>query len=252
MVNEKTAKGAPSMRGLKPRMSATALVIAMALWSSGIGSATLAQDVNGFAGTFLVADEMYYDRENDTIEAHGNVEVFYQGIKLTAPSVAYDGISERVSVAGPIVLFDEASGSTTFGDFADLSADMQNFVISAARHILADELQVASQQMERREGRYTEWTPIVASYCQVCENRPTPLWEIRAQRATHDQIERMIYFRHAQFRVAGVPLAYTPYLRMPDPTVARATGFVRSSIRSSTATGTTLRLPYFIVTGDHS
>ena len=229
-----------------------AIALAMGLSVAAFLSTSFAQDGQDFAGTFLVADQMSYDRANDTIEAHGNVEVFHDGIKLTAPSVVYDGISGRVSVAGPIVLFDEASGSTTFGEFADLSADMQNFVISAARHILADELQVASQQMERREGRYTEWTPIVASYCQVCEDRPTPLWEIRAQRATHDQIERMIYFRHAQFRVAGVPLAYTPYLSMPDPTVARATGFVRSSIRSSTATGTTLRLPYFIVTGDYS
>lgn len=252
MVKANTAKAAPTRRVLRPRRIATALVIAMALYSTSIGSATHAQDANAFAGTFLVADQMSYDRANDTIEAHGNVEVFHDGMKLTAPSVVYDGISGRVSVAGPIVLFDEASGSTTFGEFADLSADMQNFIISAARHILADELQVASQQMERREGRYTEWTPIVASYCQVCEDRPTPLWEIRARRATHDQIERMIYFRHAQFRVAGVPLAYTPYLSVPDPTVARATGFVRSSIRSSTATGTTLRLPYFIVTGDHS
>ncbi|MBF9046487.1 LPS assembly protein LptD [Rhodobacterales bacterium LSUCC0031] len=230
----------------------TAMVVAAAFVLSAAFSTGFAQVAGDFSGTFLVSDEIYFDRANDTIEAHGNVEVFFEGMKLTAPSVVYDGISERVSVAGPIVLYDAASGSTTFGDFADLSADMQNFVVAAARHILSDELQVAAGQMERREGRYTDWTPVVASYCKVCETRPTPLWEIRAQRATHDQIARMIYFRHAQFRVAGVPLAYAPYLSMPDPTVERATGFVRASIRSSTATGTTLRLPYFIVTGDHS
>jgi LPS-assembly protein len=252
MMIEKHSTASPRWRAFATSKGVTAIALAVIFSVFGLFSAVLAQDGEDFVDTFLVADEMYYDRANDTIEAHGNVEVFHDGMKLTAPSVVYDGISGRVSVAGPIVFFDEASGSTTFGEFADLSVDMQNFVVAAARHILADELQIASQQMERREGRYTEWTPIVASYCQVCESRPTPLWEIRAQRATHDQIERMIYFRHAQFRVAGVPLAYTPYLSMPDPTVERATGFVRASVRSSTATGTTLRLPYFIVTGDHS
>lgn len=42
------------------------------------------------------------------------------------------------------------------------------------------------------------------------------------------------------------------YLSLPDPTVDRATGFVRASVRSNSATGTTLRLPYFIVLGDHA
>lgn len=250
-------RNGPSTRSRKLRAFAlgkrvTMLVLAGWLSCGAFASVGLAQEATEFAGTFLVADEIVYDRENITIEAHGNVEVFFENLKLSAPSVVYDGVAGRVSVAGPIVLLDEVSGSTTFGEFADLSVDMQNFVITAARHLLDDELQVAADRMERKEGRYTEWSSVISSYCQVCEDRPTPLWELRARRATHDQIARRVYFQDAQFRVAGVPLAYTPYMSVPDPTVDRATGLVRASIRSSTATGTTLRLPYFIVIDDHS
>lgn len=252
MVNVTKPKIAPVRCAPTPKNGTAALALAVALFVWGVGSVSHAQNEPEFDGTFLVADQIHYDRANDTIEAHGNVEVLFDGLRLRAPSVVYDGLNDRVSVAGPIVLFDEASGSTTFGDFAELSTDMQNFVIAAARHLLADELQVAAAQMERREGRYTEWSRVVTSYCQVCETRPTPLWELRARRATHDQIKRRIYLQNAQFRVAGVPLAYAPYLSLPDPTVDRATGFVRASVRSNSATGTTLRLPYFIVLGDHA
>lgn len=212
----------------------------------------LGQDRDAGGKTFLVADSIQFDRDTETLEASGAVEIFFDGLKLTAPSVVYDGRSDDITVGGPLTLTDATSGATTRAEFAQLDADMQNFLLVAVRHLMRDQLQIAANEMERREGRYSEWRSVVASYCQVCEDRPTPLWEIRARRATHDQLERMVYFQHAQFRVAGVPLAYTPYLRMPDPTVTRATGLVRASLRSSSLTGTTLRLPYFIVLDDHS
>jgi len=211
-----------------------------------------AQTEDSFTGTFMVADEMAYDPATGTIEARGNVDIYNDGVRLTAPSVVYDGTTDRVAVGGPFTLHDEASGTTTFADFADLSGDMQDFILITARHVMQDQLQISADQMERREGRFTEWRLVTASYCQVCADNPTPLWELRAQSATHDQQERMIYLRNAQFRVAGVPIAYTPYLRMPDPTVERATGLISASARTSTLTGTTLRLPYFIVLGDHA
>jgi LPS-assembly protein len=76
------------------------------------------------------------------------------------------------------------------------------------------------------------------------------LWEIRARRVVHDQQERQLYFDHAQFRVAGLPIFYAPRLRMPDPTLKRATGFLMPSFRTTSGLGAGVKLPYFIAIGD--
>lgn len=222
----------------------------LAAFAIAVGDAEAASDQ--FQGTLLVADEVEYDPEIETIEAVGNVEIYSDGRRLTADSVIYRGREDHISVVGPLTIYDEASGARTYASLAETSADMQNFVLASARHLMKDQLQIVSTQMRRSEGRYTEWRLVTASYCQVCANRPTPLWELRAQSAMHDQEKRMIYLRNAQFRVAGVPIAYLPYLRLPDPSLERADGFLRASTQSSSLHGTTLRLPYFITLGDHA
>jgi LPS-assembly protein len=63
-------------------------------------------------------------------------------------------------------------------------------------------------------------------------------------------VERQIYFQDAQLRIAGLPVFYVPRLRMPDPTLKRATGFLQPSIRSTSELGTGLAVPYFIALGD--
>lgn len=252
-MNGKTRRGRAAAIGRAHRFArirATGLIVGLALCMPSFTSH--AQTDAASAGSVLIADEITFVRALGELQASGNVVVFHDGIELSAASVVYDSTNDRVVVAGPITIIDDAGGTTTFADFADLSGDLQEGVIVAVRHILSDELQIAATDLQRGDGRYTELNNVVASYCRVCEDRPTPLWEIRARRATHDQLERMIYFRDAQFRVAGIPLAYTPYLRMPDPTVTRANGFLGPSLRSSTLTGTSLRLPYFITLGDHA
>src|SRR5690606_15477514 len=104
----------------------------------------------------------------------------------------------------------------------------------------------------RIDGRYTRLTQSVASSCEVCAGNPTPVWEIRAREIIHDQQERQLYFDQAQFRFLGVPIFYAPRLRLPDPTLKRASGFLLPSLRTSSTLKTGLKLPYFLKLGDHA
>jgi LPS-assembly protein len=195
----------------------------------------------------LVADRLAITG-NDVLVAEGNVEVLYQGRRLTAKRIVYDRAADRLVIDGPIVLSD-ATGTFILADQADLSADLADGILTSARLVLNRQLQMASSEMMRIGGRYTRLGRTVASSCKVCTGSPTPLWEIRARRVVHDAVEKQIYFDNAQLRFGGVPVFWIPRLRMPDPTLSRATGFLTPVIRSTTGLGTGLKLPYFIRLG---
>jgi len=200
----------------------------------------------------LIADNIRFSRATTTVTASGNVEIFYEGSRLRAGRILYDGSTDRVVVEGPITLTEDNGRSIVFADFAELSTDLQNGVLQSARLVLDRQLQIAATQINRVDGRYTQMYQTVASSCEVCAANPVPLWQIRARRIVHDQEERQLYFEDAQFRALGVPVAWFPRLRLPDPTLERATGFLTPDIHASNQLGTGIRLPYFIALGDHA
>ena len=196
----------------------------------------------------LIADRVFLEA-GDTLTAEGTVEVLYKGTRLTAERIVYFSKTDRLEITGPIRLTDE-SDTVIVADAADLSRDLTEGVLTSARMVLDQQLQIASNQLTRASGRFTVLDRVVASSCEVCPSNPTPLWEIRARRVVHDQEERQLYFDHAQFRVAGLPIFYAPRLRMPDPTLKRATGFLLPTIRTTSGLGAGVKLPYFIAIGD--
>lgn len=196
----------------------------------------------------LVADALQI-ADNSTLIARGNVEIFYQGQKLTAHSLTYDQTADTLMIEGPIVLSD-GKGAVILADQAEMNADLTQGVLTSARLVLQQQLQLAAAEIQRVDGRYTAMQRVAASSCKICACSATPLWEIRARRVVHDQAEQQLYFDHAQFRLAGVPVMYIPRLRMPDPTLKRASGFLLPSLRNNSNFGTGLMLPYFIKIGD--
>lgn len=209
---------------------------------------TLALPARAQEQATLISDSLQITGDSRLI-ADGNVEVFFQGRRLKASRIVYDQATDRLEISGPIVLTEDSGNVLILASQAELQADLTEGILTSARLVLNRQLQLAANRMMRVAGRYTEMQTVAASSCKVCEGDPTPLWEIRARKVVHDEVERQIYFDNAQFRLAGVPVFYIPRLRMPDPTLDRATGFLMPSIRTTSDLGTGIKLPYFIVLG---
>lgn len=196
----------------------------------------------------LVSDSLQITGDTRLI-ADGNVEVFFKGRRLKASRIVFDQATDRLEITGPIVLTEESGDTLLLASQADLSADLSEGILSSARLVLNQQLQLAADKIRRVSGRFTELQTVTASSCKVCAGSPTPLWEIRARRVVHDEVARQIYFDRAQFRLAGVPVFYIPRLRMPDPTLKRTSGFLMPTLRTTSDLGTGLKLPYFLVLG---
>jgi len=196
----------------------------------------------------LVSDSLQITGDTRLI-ADGNVEVFFKGRRLKASRIVFDQATNRLEITGPIVLTEESGDTLLLASQADLSADLSEGILTSARLVLNQQLQLAADKIRRVSGRFTELQTVTASSCKVCAGSPTPLWEIRARRVVHDEVARQIYFDRAQFRLAGVPVLYIPRLRMPDPTLKRTSGFLMPTLRTTSDLGTGFKLPYFLVLG---
>lgn len=188
---------------------------------------------------------------NTRLLAEGHVEVLYDGYRLKAARVTYDRPSNRLTVEGPLTLV-SGTDAVLLADSAELTPDLTEGLLRSARLVLRQQVQLAANELHRVGGRYSVLNKTVASSCRVCSTSEVPLWQIRAQRIVHDELEKQLYFDHARLEVMGLPVAYLPRLRLPDPTLKRATGFLIPELRFSDALGSGIKLPYFITLGRHA
>lgn len=200
--------------------------------------------------TTLIADRVTA-RPDGVLVAEGNVEILANGQILRASRVVFDDATGALQLDGPIVITD-GPDTVILADEAELTDEFRNGLIRSARMVIDQKMQIAAAEINRVNDRYTQLHRTVASSCTVCANAPVPLWQVRAKRIIHDQQERQLYFENATLEIGSVPVLYLPRLRLPDPTLRRASGFLVPTLRYSSTIGTGLQIPYFWTINDHS
>jgi len=198
------------------------------------------------APLLLSADDITYDEQTAQIMARGNVEVVQNDRVLRADTLTYNQRSQVVAATGNVAIL-EPSGDVLFADYVELAEDLRRGVIDNIRVLLSDNSRMAAAGGVRTDTR-TEMRKAVYSACALCQKDPTraPLWQIRAQTVVHDEVERDIVYRDAVVELFGVPVAYTPYLSHPDPTVKRRTGFLPPTFGTTDDVGQFIKVPYYV------
>jgi LPS-assembly protein len=200
----------------------------------------------------LSADEMSFDEETGKVVAKGNVSIKSDGRRLVADSISYNQKNEVVTAKGNVQLI-QPGGDQIFGTRMDISGDLKDAIIRGIGVILADRSRIVASSARRFKGNVTEMYNSVYSPCNLCEPDPTepPLWQVKAVKVIHDKNRKTIEYRDAWVEVMGLPVAYTPYLSHPDPSVKRQSGFLVPSFGSSSDLGAVGRVPYFFDLGTH-
>lgn len=226
-----------------------ALLMSVFLVATGVQAQQLAPAGANPKQAVLVADQVFITPERQLV-ASGQVEVFQGNRRITAQKITFDDDDGQLQIEGPIRI-DEGGDITILANAAELDNDLRNGILTSARLVFRQQVQLAALQMTRVQGRYTQLYKTAVTSCHVCDNGRPPLWQIRAERITHDQLEKQLYLESAQLRVGDVPILYFPALRLPDPTLDRASGFLVPSIRTTSNLATGIKAPYFFKIGDH-
>ncbi|WP_317624817.1 LPS-assembly protein LptD [Rhodalgimonas zhirmunskyi] len=196
----------------------------------------------------LVADQVFLEGKTRLV-AEGQVEALQGDVRIRASRIAYDRETDRLTITGPITIL-QGDDTIILADAAEMDEGYRNGLLTGARMVLQQQVQLAAHRIDRVDGRYSQLYKAAVTSCQVCNAESPPLWQIRARRLIHDQQERQLYFEDAQLRVMDMPIFYLPRLRLPDPTLDRATGFLIPTIKGNSELGTGPRIPYFIKLGD--
>jgi len=196
--------------------------------------------------SLITADEIVNDEELGVVTARGNVEISQGERVLIADVVNYNTRTNTVTASGNVTLI-EPSGDVVFADYVELKDDLKDGFIQDIRVLLSDRSRLAAASGQRSGGNKTSFNKAVFSPCNLCKEDPErpPLWQLKADQIEHDQTERTIRYYDATMEIYGVPIAYTPYLEHPDPTVKRKSGFLPPTIGGSENLGATFQVPYF-------
>ena len=171
-------------------------------------------------------------------------------MQLYAKQVRYDLNEEMVEIIGPFQLREADGMSTTYGGCAELSSNLETGLLSAVKRVIDVALRIEAAEVNRATGQYLKFKAIRASTCNVCIESEEPLWELIASEAYHDNVEKHVTYRQARLLIRGFPIAYLPWIRVPDPTVNRADGFLAPSFKFNSVLGNDLTIPYFKALGN--
>lgn len=194
----------------------------------------------------VFATRIEYDSKRKIATATGLVRITYGPYTLTASKVVYDEANDRLTANGSVE-FREPNGNVLQAAMVELNNKFKEGFARHLRALLTNDVTITADYAQRFENGITVYERATYTACKTCVDAGgTPIWQIVSGQTIHDENERTLIHKNARFEIAGVPVAWFPYLEHPDPSVRRRTGFLIPEIQGADAFGLGLVTPYFL------
>ena len=194
--------------------------------------------------TIISADQITVQSDN-IVKANGNVTVKRGNVSIRAEAMSINKEINQIEFQDIMEFYDGNSLKLT-GKDAVLSDDLSSGIINAAEVLIDDTIRVRARGITLKNNTVHRAESIDRiTSCEECENE-LPFWYFTASSAVNDLQNKNIIYRNVTLRVSGVPVGYIPYLRLPNPNVERARGFLIPMLTITSNLGVGIKLPYFI------
>lgn len=191
------------------------------------------------------ADRMDIHQKTGDISASGHVVLTQNGVFLRTDKMHYNRTTKTIDIPSQMTAT-LPDGTRMTAENATLNAGFGDMNTGALDMRLYEGTRLKADKLKRRDNGNTVYlTEAVYTPCETCGTEK-PLWQLRAKRMKHDKQAQEFSYHHVFLDVKEVPLFYFPYLRMPDFTVKRKTGFLAPSLTSSSEMKGGVSLPFFV------
>lgn len=237
------------------RLVALLAGVALSTYSGGMPVAfaqdalsTVKPNIPEDAKLILSANELVYNKDAQVVSAIGGVQINYAGYKMVSQRVEYNQKTGRLMALGNVELVG-SDGNRMYADKLDVTDDFADGFINALRIETADNTRLVAESGERVGGTQMILNKGVYTACLPCAENPSkpPFWQVKAERVIQDGQKHTIRLEKGRFELLGHPVAYIPWLEVPDNTVKRKSGFLFPSFSTSQNLGFGVSVPYYYV-----
>ncbi|MBB2686819.1 UNVERIFIED_ORG: LPS-assembly protein [Rhizobium etli] len=200
------------------------------------------------AKLLLSANELVYNRDAEIVSAVGGVQINYGGYKMVAQKVEYNQKTGRMTAIGNVEMV-SPDGNRIYADNLDVTDNFADGFLNSLRIETSDNTRIVAESGERVGGTKMILNKGVYTACLPCAEDPkrAPFWQVKAKRVIQNGETHTIRLERARFELLGYPIAFVPFIEVPDNTVKRKSGFLFPTMSLSQNLGFGLSIPYYYV-----
>ncbi len=247
--------GAGSLVGLIAQ-SGAAVVFALLLGASPAAAQLLPEGffeqaplVGGQAD--VEADMLAYNAQTTVISAEGGVIMHYEGYALTAERVTYNQTTGEMFAEGNVAIRDPI-GNLYRAERVEVTEGMKEAFIQSLTITTSDGALIKATDVHYASELETILTNAHYSPCGLCIDKKGRRigWKVNASKIVYDRDRALVFLEGAGLEILGIPMAWVPWLVVPDPSQPRAQGFRVPSVGYDGKYGVRLNVPYFVPVSD--
>jgi len=197
----------------------------------------------------LTSDYLSQD-SNGIVIARGQVDISYLGYFATADKLIFNQNTKDMRLIGNVVIRDP-DGTEYSADEVELTDNFKLAILQSMVMITPDGAKITSVRTDHDQDKTTLLEKGTYAPCGTCvdEKGRKIGWRVRTNSILYDKENEHIDLDQPILEVLGVPVAWFPWLRLPDPSNPRANGIRMPSYFYSEEIGLKLEFPYFYAAG---
>jgi LPS-assembly protein len=187
----------------------------------------------------VTADNLQYDRTNDTYTASGHVRVEHQGMRVEADKLVLNNRTGMALAEGNVYLLDK--GDVIMADRIEVNLNTRaGLILNGNIFMGKDNYHLRGARIERLSESAYHIVDGVFTTCDASE------WYFKARELDVD-LDRYASGSDVSFHMAGMPVLYSPYLLLP---VRRQTGLLIPEIGFGSTDGFLMKNAFFWAISD--
>lgn len=234
----------------------TSAVLGFVVASTQIASADQLLPTNFFANQKLSttsqmlvsANHLTVNNVTSLVIATGDVRLSADGYLIAAERAEYNQKTGKVVLIGSVAVRDP-EGQQYTADRAELFGGFRQGFLKSLVFETTDGMRLTAADAEIRPGNTLILETASLTPCGTCvDSKGRQIgWRIKSAKVVRDTEKKMIYFSQGgSLEIAGIPVAYLPWLVLPDPTLTDVEELAKTGISYSDQKGYAITHPSFI------